>query len=120
MGHSDDSGCAVGYESAIRTLARKSVGSKRFHEILKVMGELHDKKQKDYGTPADPFANVRASTDFGIPAWVGCMVRANDKIVRLKTYAKTGNLSNEGVEDSFMDLAVYAIIGLCLFEESKK
>lgn len=95
----------------------RSVGSARFHEILIKMGELHDKKQLDYGTPIDPFANVRASEGFGVPSWVGCMIRANDKMKRLQTYAKTGTLSNEGVEDSFMDLAVYAIIGLCLFEE---
>lgn len=91
--------------------------SVKFHAILKELGDLHDKKQKDYGTHTDPFANVRASVDWGMPGWVGCMVRANDKMKRLQTYAQTGNLANEGVRDSFLDLAVYAVIGLCLFEE---
>lgn len=95
------------------------VGSARFHEILALMGAMHDKKQRDYGTPSDPFANVRASEGFGVPAWIGCMIRANDKMKRLQTYARTGMLANEGVEDAFMDLAVYAVIGLCLFEEEE-
>lgn len=92
-------------------------GSERFHEILRNLGELHDKKQADYGRPDDPFANVRASEEWGVEAWLGAMVRANDKIRRLQTYAQTGKLSNEGVEDSLMDLAVYSIIALVLFEE---
>lgn len=91
--------------------------SERFHAILKEMGELHDKKQADYGTDEDPLANVRASTDWGIPAWQGAMIRANDKIKRMQSFAKKGKLENEPLIDAFMDLAVYAIIGRILYEE---
>ena len=91
--------------------------SQEFHNILKEMGALHDQKQRDYGRPDDPFANVRASADFGIPAWIGAVVRANDKMRRLQTAAQGSQLSNEGVEDSLLDLAVYAIIGLILYRE---
>ena len=94
-------------------------GSRRFHEILKELGSLHDKKQQDYGTPTDPFANVRSSEDWGIPAWVGGMVRATDKLKRIQKYARQGHLANESVEDSFRDLAVYAIIALVLWEETQ-
>ena len=45
------------------------------------------------------------------------MVRATDKVRRLQTYAVNGRLANEGVEDSLMDLAVYAIIALVLWRE---
>ena len=93
------------------------VGSRQFHKELKALGELHDRKQKDYGTDADPFANVRASEDFGVAAWLGALIRLNDKVSRLKTFAQKGTLSNESVEDSFQDLAVYAVIGLCLYRE---
>ena len=93
-------------------------GDPRFHALLKQMGELHDKKQRDYGRDADAFANVRASQDFGVEAWIGCMIRAQDKLKRLQTYAQKGTLACEGVEDSFMDLAVYSLIGLILFRES--
>jgi hypothetical protein len=92
-------------------------GSERFHEVLKELGELHDRKQTDYGRAGDPFANVRGTTEWGIPAWVGAMVRGTDKVKRLQQYARTGTLANEGVEDSFRDLAVYSIIALCLWEE---
>ena len=92
-------------------------GSERFYEILHDLRELHDQKQLDYGTRADPFANVRGSEGWGVPAWVGAMIRATDKLVRLQKFARDGVLANEGVEDSFRDLAVYAIIGLVLYEE---
>lgn len=93
-------------------------GDPRFHALLKQLGELHDKKQMDYGRDLDPFANVRASQDFGVPPWVGCMIRANDKMRRLQTYAGKQVLACESVEDSFLDLAVYSLIGLILFRES--
>ena len=79
---------------------------------------MHDKKQKDYGTPSDPFANVRASADFGIEPWVGAMVRANDKMRRLQSAAQGSTLVNEGIEDSLLDLAVYSIIALVLYREN--
>jgi hypothetical protein len=98
----------------------KKTGDPRFHEILELLGELHDKKQKDYGRNDDPFANVRGSVEWGIPPWVGALVRATDKIKRLQKEARDGVLSNESAEDSFMDLAVYAIIGLILYREDKE
>ncbi len=93
--------------------------SKRFHELLEEAGELHDQKQRDYGLSSDPFANVRASADWDMPAWVGAMIRATDKIKRLQSLVKTGELSNEGAVDSFMDLAVYALIACVLYEEDR-
>lgn len=98
-------------------MAEQGRGDPRFHKLLRTIGELHDKKQQDYGSEEDPFANVRASAAFGIPAWVGCMVRANDKMHRIKVFAKRGSLSNESVRDSLMDLAVYSLIGLVLYDE---
>lgn len=93
--------------------------SHRFHELLAEAGATHDRKRQDYGTDADPFANVRASQDWGIPGWVGCMVRATDKLKRLQKFAQKGELQNESVKDSFMDLAVYALIGYVLYEEEE-
>jgi len=93
--------------------------SARFHAILGELGALHDKKSRDYGTDTDPFANVRGSEDWGIAPWVGALLRATDKMRRLQKYAKVGELANEAVEDSFRDLAVYAVIALVLFEKAK-
>jgi hypothetical protein len=95
-------------------------GSARFHAILRELGALHDRKQRDYGTDEDPFANVRASSEWGVPAWIGTLIRATDKLRRLQKYARVGKLANEAVEDSFRDLAVYTVIGLVLYEEIKQ
>lgn len=94
--------------------------SARFHEILKELGDLHDKKQADYGRGDDPFANVRASSDWGVSGWVGAMIRGSDKLRRLQSLIANGKLANESAEDSLRDLAVYSIIALVLFEQEQK
>lgn len=92
-------------------------GSQRFHELLELAGEMHDRKQIDYGKDNDPFANVRSSTEWGIPGWVGAMVRLNDKVRRLQSLRLRGSLANESALDSFMDIAVYALIAYVLYEQ---
>ena len=92
-------------------------GSDRFHELLNELGELHDKKQADYGSDEDPFANVRQSREWGLDPWVGALVRLNDKVQRLKSMVRNGSLNNESAEDSMRDIAVYSIIALVLKEE---
>ena len=94
--------------------------SARFHQILTELGELHDRKQQDYGSGTDPFANVRASRDWGIPPHVGALVRLNDKVKRLQAFARKGSLANESAEDSMRDIAVYAVIALVLYEQEGK
>lgn len=80
---------------------------------------MHLKKGADYGTKKDVFANIRASEEIGIPAWKGAWLRAKDKVQRINSYCLNGKLDNEGVEDSFADLANYAVIALLLFRENK-
>lgn len=85
---------------------------------LSELASLHIRKSQDYGTKGDPLANVRASEAFGIPAWVGAMVRANDKMKRIQAFVTNGKLENEALVDSFMDLAVYTVIAWVLYEEA--
>lgn len=92
-------------------------GDPRFHALLREIGELHDRKQRDYGSSADPFANVRASEEWGVAPWIGALVRLNDKVHRLKRFAQKGSLANESAEDSMLDIAVYALIALILYRE---
>jgi hypothetical protein len=107
-------------KSHIRTAApEQHPNSARFHEILEELGELHDRKQKDHGRGDDPFANVRASQEWGVASWVGAMVRASDKVRRLQSLIANGQLENESAEDSLRDLAVYAVIALVLFEQER-
>jgi len=95
-------------------------GDPRFHALLERIGELHDLKQEDYGAEADPFANVRSSEEFGVPAWVGALIRLNDKVTRLKAFARKGKLANESAKDSMLDIMVYAGIVHILYEEQEE
>jgi hypothetical protein len=91
-----------------------------FHERLKDMQALHDLKNKDYGAKHDPYANVRASQDFGVPAWLGAIIRLNDKITRIKSFCAKGELANESLEDSIRDIAVYGAIAWDLYLEENQ
>jgi len=91
-----------------------------FEKIIDEMLAMHYKKQADYGSKVDPFANVRASSDLGVEPWIGCAIRMNDKMRRIHAAARGQNLKNESVEDSLLDMAVYAVIGLVLYRESHK
>lgn len=94
-------------------------GHPEFRRILDDVWRMHCRKGSDYGTDVDVFQNIRQSEEFGIPGWLGAVLRANDKVSRLKAYAQKGTLANEGVEDSLMDLAAYAIIALVLHREAE-
>lgn len=94
--------------------------SARFHELVQEIAALHDLKQEDYGAGDDPFANVRSSAAWGVPGWVGTLIRLNDKVVRLQSFVRKGKLANESAEDSMRDIAVYALIALVLYEEESK
>ena len=91
----------------------------RFREELSNIYDLHARKQADYGRGEDPFANLRSSAEFGLPAWVGVAIRMNDKMHRLKSYALNGTLANEGIEDTFQDLAAYAVMAKILWEDER-
>ena len=88
-----------------------------FYRLLLDIGELHAKKNQDYGSDIDPFANVRASQEWGVRPWIGALVRLNDKVHRLKQFVKKGSLANESARDSMMDIAVYSLIALVLYDE---
>ena len=107
-------------EDPVITFHPRHPSSERFHQVLRELGDVHDLKSKDYGRTEDPFANVRGSTEWGMPAWMGAMIRATDKLRRLQTYAQKGELANEPVKDAFIDLAVYSVIGLVLYEEEQE
>lgn len=94
-------------------------GHPGFLALLDEVRSLHVKKAADYGRGVDPLANVRASAEFGIPAWVGAVLRANDKIHRIKSFLANGSLRNEPLEDSLLDAACYFLIALALFREER-
>ncbi len=74
-------------------------------QILTEMRKVIVAKQHDYGP--------RNITDFGE---LGCLIRANDKIARLRNllWNKDGSVSktpkNEAIDDSWLDLGNYTIL----------
>ena len=94
----------------------------RFYQLLDEMKSLHDKKRHDYAQEADPFANFRLSELGGIDAWKGIAVRLGDKYSRLMSFIDKGELKfkEENIKDTFLDTAIYSLIGLILYEESRE
>ena len=96
--------------------------SQAFFDLCEQLKATHAGKSKDYGCPSgtDPLANIRNGAKFvGIPAWRAAMVRLSDKVTRLATFNATGSLHYEGVEDTLVDLASYALLSLLLYREEQ-
>jgi hypothetical protein len=94
--------------------------SQAFFDLCDEIKRMHASKSMDYGCPSgtDPLANIRNGAKFvGIEAWRAAMVRLSDKVTRLATFNATGRLEFEGVEDTLIDLASYALLSLVLFRE---
>lgn len=89
-------------------------GNAVFLAILDEMRALHLKKAADYGSDADPLANVRSAVDVGLRPEVGAWIRARDKVHRIDSFFRRGSLENESVEDSLLDLAAYSLIALVM------
>ena len=96
--------------------------SKRYYEILDVIKNLHDQKRHDYGANEDIFANFRLSELSGIPAWQGSVVRMGDKYARISNFIKKGEFKfkEESIKDTLMDMAIYSLITMILFEEEEE
>jgi hypothetical protein len=96
------------------------MSKERFHQIVKEMADLHDRKNRDYaGT--DYLSNFLMCERMGIPAWKGTLIRLSDKLSRVMNIARAEDISvsDETVTDTLTDLAVYAIITRILYENSK-
>lgn len=88
-------------------------------KILREVEELHLRKGADYGTEEDDCANLRASEAFGIKAWVGAMIRKQDKMTRIQSFIRKGWLENESIEDAIIDDITYGCLALKLYREGK-
>ncbi|MBT4124166.1 MAG: DUF1599 domain-containing protein [Candidatus Pacebacteria bacterium] len=73
-----------------------------FQEICEEMVRVFIAKNKDYGKD-----NILDTGELGI------LFRSNDKLRRLQNLLTAGNNpKNESLDDSWMDIAVYAVIAL--------
>jgi hypothetical protein len=95
----------------------------KFFQIIQDMKDLSMKKQADYGSDQDPFANVReGAIAMGMSPWIGAAIRMNDKMRRINKAARLGpeSLKNDSLLDDFIDMAVYAVIAQVLFIEEQE
>lgn len=98
--------------------ARKVIGGDaQYLKLLDELRALHLKKAADYGSDEDPLANIRNAAQAGVDPALAAWVRTLDKVQRINQYWKKRTLANESVEDSYLDLAAYALIGLRLLRE---
>jgi hypothetical protein len=95
-------------------------GHPGFYELLRRMEQLHDAKNHDYSSDADPLSNLRRAEAFGVPAWKGTLVRMSDKWSRIEQLAsgdKTAAVQDEKLEDTLLDLATYCLLCIVLRQE---
>jgi hypothetical protein len=88
---------------------------KTYAEMLLVLAA----KSNDYTGGDGAFANFNMASEYGVDPLVGLCVRAGDKVKRIQTYCKTGELkvSHEGIKDAFRDLIGYYTIADAMLEE---
>jgi hypothetical protein len=86
-------------------------------EIYNRLDSLQESKGEDYGSDVDPLYNIRSTEDYGLPGWAGACIRANDKLRRIQSFQRNGQLQNESLEDALIDSAVYYIHALRLYRE---
>lgn len=81
------------------------------------------KKNADYtGGASDALANFKVVENYHIPATQGLLTRMSDKMMRIGTFCSGQELqvSDEGVQDTLMDLANYAMLLSALIRDSER
>lgn len=95
-------------------------GSEAFVSVLDEIRALHLRKTLDYGCDEDALSNIRNAADvINVPAYAGCVLRMSDKMHRLRSFFRRGEVEFDGVEDTLLDLAAYAAIALVLYREAQ-
>ena len=84
----------------------------RFREITTEMANLYEKKNQNYG---DSFGKLVA--DLGP---IAGLVPLHNKLDRLTNLVKGGHNDFESLEDTFKDLACYAIMNLIELERKEE
>lgn len=120
----------VGWRKTTHSIATKITikrGKKMNKQaLLKIHSEtcrqamsIMDAKNNDYsgGEQAhDALANFKAASSLGLHPLIGLLLRMQDKLQRLKSFANDGRLSvpNESADDACLDLINYAILAKAL------
>ncbi len=95
-------------------------GHPRFYELLKEIEDIHDRKNANYAADNNPLSNFLQSETFDVPAFKGCLVRMSDKFSRICQLAKgKPDMVGEAITDTLMDLSVYSLIAIILYERQQ-
>jgi len=86
--------------------------------------ETMKKKNADYTGSKDdnPFANFEAVEAFGLNTEIGFLTRMTDKLARIASFIKNGELmvKDESVQDTLLDLANYSMLFAAYLESQRK
>jgi hypothetical protein len=97
------------------------MASQKYLDLLEKMKDLHIRKSAGYVGQNNPdaWANFRMSEGFGVSAFLGCLIRMSDKFIRIQNLVKNpkNDMVGESVRDTLFDLASYALIAICLWDE---
>lgn len=96
----------------------------RFTQLVNEMINLHERKNAGYAghDQNDPLANFRLAAVAGVLPSTGCLIRMGDKFARLGSLARQASNEQVGESpvDTARDLAVYALLYICLWEEEQE
>ena len=98
-------------------LGKELHGHPDFYQLLLRMAEIHSSKNADYGGE-NSLGNFMLSEKMGIPAWKGALVRLGDKFSRIYNLARRAGqkatVSDETIEDTLIDMAIYSLLTVVL------
>ena len=96
--------------------------SQEFKLIQKEMYEMFARKHMDYGLNNIALGGDLTNKDDKTFSLTGLCIRLTDKISRLKNLLINGKnfVKGEGMEDTFIDIANYGIIGLLVGRDKWK
>lgn len=108
----------------------KGCGHPKFYEILVEMAVLHDKKNTDYASPEAPLQNFTRVAHYGkqyklltsgfesVKTCVMYMLKQIDASFKLLGSNQSGEV--EGFKPRMMDVAVYAVLSMILYDDCVK
>lgn len=87
------------HDAIIAELGLETEAGKQAFRVFCEFAQVLDKKQQDYGP-----GNISAFGEFGV------VVRMTDKMERLKRLVSSPLVKNEPIDDTYLDMANYAVI----------
>lgn len=85
--------------------------NQRFLDHLDRMRAIHEAKSHDYATVDDPFSNFKLAADVaGVPVDTVFRVLLGVKLARLRELLNGKEPKHESIDDSILDLSVYAAL----------